>query len=869
MRLRFYSIISICLFVLLHSIKRINLTTIKEIYLRNEISKEAFNVCFFNEIDFLKELKEIHSKYGSFMSFRNCGDKTNLELISICVKYYSNMETFDFKELESNEVTILLMITSLNQTQQNLINYFIQENYSKLSQRTRNGLGRYLEGEISLEKINVMIFSKQFFNPNNLKNLGNKSIPELQHYLKEVKDYILKIYNPNQEEILLSEIPSTAAEKLDNQINNLNEFQIKVVNNYITVITERLSARGKNAIIKHLRGDLHIYNFFEHVFSKSKFRVKNIENIGKGTVDELTTYLKDIQSFLNKVTTTLDKIEFNKLEIKVHLMKTFREVSIPDHILDSISLFKLMDYFLQENTILDKVETFVLKNTYYVFSENKHNSLNYVADILGASSERARQIRNSLTEKISAKIKSLKCFEKKILSNYNIDFKQSSIIILDEKADDINRIDNTNFSKQFITLILSFLLEEEYQLTGSKEDVLIFKESRTKARHNWKNIYLIKTKLHQTFCFEKLIEDLECRIKEQNDKTYSLNFKGYLSKFFKADNFIFLDEIFPICKMLITEEFSFNCDNEENLVFERNTYKTLPEYAYEALEIIGKPSHIEEINKQIKILKPDYNSDISNSTLSKAFGFVPYGRANIFGLKKWDTEKRNIKGGTIRDMAEEYLQNCSNPVKYNVVANYVLKYRPESNLKSIIYNLKMEENNRFVFFKGSLIGIKTKNYQTDLFSVLESNEKPITRSWQENYQELLNFIAVNHKLPSGTVASIDEKRISVWYYVQCSKINKNLLDESKTKLIVEIRENNKPREQKSIQFKSDGYVKLLEFVEKNKRLPSTGKKEESTLYNFFYKQRKRFEEGDLDSDEKLKFIQITNLLQQYKSKNPY
>lgn len=841
------------------------MTTIKEIYLRNEISKEAFDVCFYSEIHFLEELKKIYSKDGSFMAIRNCGDKTNLELISICVKYDSNMEREDVKELKSNEVTIQLMITALRQNQQNLINYFIKENYSQLSQRTRNGLGRYLEGEININRFYEKIFSKQFFKLSYINNLGPKSIPELQTYLKEVQDYIIKVYNLDQEEILLLETPATTAEKLDNQINNLNENQVQVVNNYIIAITERLSARGKNAIKKHIQGDLHIYNFFEHVFSKSKFRVKDIKNIGKGTIDELTTYLNEILSFLNKVITALDEIEFNKLEIKVHLMKTFKEVSIPDHILDSNSLFKLMDYFLQEHIILDKIETFVLKNTYYVFSENNHNSLQYVAEILGVSSERVRQKRNGSIKKISAKIKSLKCFEKNLLSTCNIDFQQSSIIILDEKADDINRIDNTYFSKQFITLILSFLLEEEYQLIGSKEDALIFRESTTKARHNWKNIYLVKTKLHKAFYFEKLIEDLEGRIKEQNDKTYSVNFQSFLSKFFITDHFIFFDEIFPICEMLINEELGNYFDNERNLVFERNTYKTLPEYAYEALEIIGKPSHIDEINKQIKILKPDYNNAISSPTLSRAFGFVPYGRANIFGLKKWDTEKRNLKGGTIRDIAEEYLQNCSNPVKYNVVANYVLKYRPESNLKSIIYNLKMEENNRFVFFKGSLIGIITKNYQTDLFSVLESNEKPITRSWQENYQELLNFISVNHKLPSGTTASIEEKRISVWYYVQCSKINKNLLDESKTKLIVEIRDNNKPREQKSIQFKSDGYVKLLEFVEINKRLPSAGKKEESTLYKFLYKQRKQFEEGDLDSDEKLKFIHITNLLQQYKS----
>ncbi|MFZ2284628.1 MAG: hypothetical protein WAV86_12210 [Lutibacter sp.] len=270
----------------------------------------------------------------------------------------------------------------------------------------------------------------------------------------------------------------------------------------------------------------------------------------------------------------------------------------------------------------------------------------------------------------------------------------------------------------------------------------------------------------------------------------------------------------------------------------------------------------------IKILKPEYIGTITNSALSRAFGFVPYGRANIFGLKKWDTEKRNLKGGTIRSIAEEFLQNYSEPIKYKVVANYVLKYRPESNIKSIIYNLKMEDNNRFVFFKNSLIGLKSKNYQIDLFSAFERNVTTTPRSWEENYQELLNFMFINNKFPSTISASIEEKRISVWFYKQTSKIIYNLLDESKTKLILEIKNNYNPRNQKSIQFKSNGYSKLLEFVEINKRLPSAGKKEERTLYYFFYTERKQFEEGNLDSEEKLKFIQIVKLLQQNKIEIP-
>lgn len=842
--------------------------TINKMYFNDEISMRAFNTCIDNKIETTTDLREIYSTYGSFKSLRNCGDKTNVELIAMCLKYPDQKELVDVKDLNANKFTIQDIIILLDQDQKKLINEFIDENFYKLSRRSKNGLARHLKGQRNLYGFSENIFSKQFVKIGQIKNIGNTSIPEIKTFLNDLTDYIIKIFDPNKEEHICIERPLTEKKKLENVISNLNQLQINVLNNYILTITEDLPERSKNGINKLLNNELTINNFFDKIFSDSRFNVANIKNIGKGSTADLKKYLNEINVFLNIIANTFDETELNKFEIKIHLKKIFKDYSIPEEIVDNSSIFMLVDYLINENIIFSKEETFVLKSTYNIYINNETRDLDYVSVILGVAKERVRQRKIKLLEDISSKFNFLRCFDKNLLSNYNIESNQGIIVISDDKAKYVNKIDNTNFSKQFVILIISFLVKEEFKWIGNKKDELLLRHSNIKDSHNWKNIYLINNNLHQVFYFENLIDELAEKIKEQNDKTYRLNFKSYLSKFFKTNDFVFLEEILPICKMLINEELGIYLDNEENIVFERNTYKTLQEYAYEALQFLGKPSHIDEINKQIKILKPDYNNAISNSVLSRASGFIPYGRANIFGLKKWDTEKRNLKGGTIRSIVQEFLEINSSPVHIKKIAKYVLKYRPQSNQTSIISNLKLDEHDIFVFFKGASVGLKTKNYQIDLFSALESINQTIPRSWEENYQELLNFILTNNKFPSTTSTSMEEKRISVWFYLQTGKIKKKSLDESKTKLILDIRNNNNPREQKSNQFKSDSYIKLFEFVEINKRLPSAVKEDEKNLYNFFFKQRTLFEKAELDSEEELKFIQLAKLFQEYQNKIP-
>ena len=61
--------------------------TIDEIYFNNDISVRTYNVCKYNGLDSIDKLKEYFLKYNSFKKLRNCGRKSNEELIEIYNKY--------------------------------------------------------------------------------------------------------------------------------------------------------------------------------------------------------------------------------------------------------------------------------------------------------------------------------------------------------------------------------------------------------------------------------------------------------------------------------------------------------------------------------------------------------------------------------------------------------------------------------------------------------------------------------------------------------------------------------------------------------------------------------------------------------------
>ena len=100
--------------------------TINEIFLKDEISVRAFNTCTDNEIETISELKQYYNTYGSFKHFRNCGKKTDSELVTICLKYFDlEYATTNIIDIYSNQ-NIIKLLSDFNEKKLLIVDNFIK-----------------------------------------------------------------------------------------------------------------------------------------------------------------------------------------------------------------------------------------------------------------------------------------------------------------------------------------------------------------------------------------------------------------------------------------------------------------------------------------------------------------------------------------------------------------------------------------------------------------------------------------------------------------------------------------------------------------------------------------------------------------------
>ena len=85
---------------------------------------------------------------------------------------------------------------------------------------------------------------------------------------------------------------------------------------------------------------------------------------------------------------------------------------------------------------------------------------------------------------------------------------------------------------------------------------------------------MIKKEIANELDFNALTADIDIRIKDRIEESYSFNFKSYLSKFLINNNIEILDLVFPIAEKLVNDEFELYLDLDENITFKRNTKKT-------------------------------------------------------------------------------------------------------------------------------------------------------------------------------------------------------------------------------------------------------------------------------------------------------
>jgi hypothetical protein len=506
--------------------------------------------------------------------------------------------------------------------------------------------------------------------------------------------------------------------KLISKIINLTRTQREIVNNFIEINVNNLSNKSKNSITTFLNGNFKIRNINEKIISNQGFNFKDIKNVGTKTEKELKRFLASIKTFIEKVASVEEEIELVSMKNKFFIEKTFSIFSIPNEILESQSIFNLVDFLIKKDAIFEKNENIIFKKAFKIYDNQKEHTLDEIAEEIKITRERVRQIRKGILEKLFNNLQFLKNIEDDLFQKYCIDKNQNFINIDNNINKQINEVNSTDFSIEFNIILIYVYMSDKFELIGEIEDVLQPKFFNSRERYNWGNFYLVNKKISNLFNFIDFANDLEKRTSKNLEESYNFNFKSYLLNFSASTNLYELNDIAEVAEKILNNEFGIILDLNDDLVFERSKKIQIYEYAYEALKQLDKPSFVSEIKEKIVDLYPDIEIEEAkvSTSLKREHGFVPIERKSLFGLKIWEKEKENFKGGTIKEVIYDFLKDKTRPQHILKITEYIKKMRENKDQRSIITNLKLDPLKRFIFFNQNFIGIKeNNNIYTDNF----------------------------------------------------------------------------------------------------------------------------------------------------------
>lgn len=811
------------------------------------LSVRTYNVCDFNDLHSVTDILKYYDENMNFLRLRNCGEKSNLELIEICKKYKEKIiQNIPVKTRKEP----LTQIKILSLTQEEVLDKFIRNKSYTLSKRSVNAILAYSNNDLSFNGLKEIIINP-YFDLNKIKNIGKKSIKELEVFfdiIKKKKDFILTP-EKRSDDVEINNILKSLTTK--------HKFVLK------NILNQKIKSLSQNdrLIFTSIENNIHsiakIYNELQ-TYSHGGFDTSLTE---KNEINELLIFFKEI----TKTFAAIDEKKLQKEYYSLFLQKEFglnKELTnllLKNYDINAgYPIFMTLDYLIKGDFIVDKQEKAVFFGLLNIFIDKPSNSLKTFQSNLGLSRERYRQIRNKLLKRLPSIINQLFTSE---LNNdswntYQFSYQQDFIHLSDDDITIINKNEFVNYNSYFITYIFSILFQKTHTLIGDVENTFFGKHSKT--YHAWKSFYLIRNKLCSFFDFDGFINDVYRRYSLKINEDYTFHFQTYLLNFYSYNNLSKIDIIAEICENILFSEFQNIIDNEDNIVFKRNTFKQVYEYTSEALNDIGKPCKITKIYSRVKELNPNLKIDINSikASLSRKNGFIAIGRNSVWGLKDWN---EIYKFGSMHDIAEEFLIQFNEPKKIDEITEYVSQFRPEATTKNLLYNLKSAENRRFRFFKNSHIGLVDKQYDE---SFIGNNTKIIRRTWEENFELLSKFAKDNNRLPfsSGTK---EELRLFRFMNNQINKGSKNQIDPNRLSLLNELKEkyNYIKRAKRSPKNIYSLYQELAQFINSNNRLPNTKHEDERYLYHFNYRQSKLFEKGELTPEQENMYSKIKELIQ--------
>ncbi|MBQ9470229.1 MAG: hypothetical protein IJU72_04680 [Bacteroidales bacterium] len=314
---------------------------------------------------------------------------------------------------------------------------------------------------------------------------------------------------------------------------------------------------------------------------------------------------------------------------------------------------------------------------------------------------------------------------------------------------------------------------------------------------------------------------------------------------YSEDTYIALDSILynvleplkadmkELLKHVATDIFKVDITADERLYLPQNHIDTAKEL-HDILAHKGEPMHVEEIFNEFKRRHPDhkYTEPLQiRSFLFRHKHIRAIGKTSRYALDSW----QDVYFGSIRDLLVDILSSSDLPLHINNLYDGVSEYYPNTTKASVSATVKNDAQQRFVEFGGSYFGLTSKQYPAEYVTATTMQHY----RFEERLQMLKDFIETHHRFPyyNGNEQEASQKR---WYYNVTAGVQP-ITDEQQAQLDEMVRHYDElgiPRSATEAEFLVK-CRKLKKYISRKHALPLNSKSPE--LYSWLRRSLDNYE----------------------------